>query len=365
MRDRLELLAYTMRKDSAIFVSIDNHERTILEQAMDQVFGSDNHIEELIWVMNTNNSQAPNYSTNHEYVLVYAKDRQTAESDQNMFREPKPGFNAVMELVARLNPEYPSVTTIEEELKKLYERHRIEFREEIEMQGLDWDDEKANDPWKGLFNYSRAEYRDTNGVFIDEKSAKSQNAKIWIWREDNTSMPATKQAESTRDSDHPNWRFYKPLHPKTGKPCPHPKSGWKFAYEDDADSPDRRSFVSLDRDRRIVWGPDEKKVPQIKRMLHEAKRISGRAFSQITRTAKSKRRRYSVGQAYSSHRNTPTSSHASFSIHRRRTVRFSTALVARVAPLMQLSLLTEMTMGSANMLSWKWEHILNPSLFRG
>ena len=277
MRDRLGLLAHTMRKDAAIFVSIDNHERTILEQAMDQVFGSDNHIEELIWAMNTTNSQLPNYSTNHEYVLVYAKDRGTAETDKDMFREPKPGFDAVMEMVARLNPDFPPVTTIEVELRKVYEQHRIQFRQEIEAQGLEWDDEKGNDPWKGLFNYSHAEYRDATGVFVEENEAKSKNARIWIWQEGDASMPATKQAESTRDPRHPNWRFYKPLHPKTGKPCPHPKSGWKFAYDDDADSPDKRSFVSLDRDHRIAWGPDETKVPRIKRMLHEVETNIGKS----------------------------------------------------------------------------------------
>jgi len=277
MRDRIDLLAKTMSRDGAIFVSIDNHERSNLEHAMSQVLGADNHIEELIWSMNTNNSQAPNYSTNHEYVLVYAKDRVTAENDKDMFREPKPGFAEVMELVARLNPEFPKVTDIQEELRKLYEQHRIELREEIEAQGLEWEDEKGNDPWKGLYNYSHAEYRDANGVFVEESEARERKAIIRIWQEDNTSMPATKQAESTRDPSHPNWRFYNPLHPKTGKPCPHPKSGWKFAFDDDADSPDKRSLVSLDRDHRIAWGPDEKKVPRIKRMLHEVETNIGKS----------------------------------------------------------------------------------------
>jgi adenine-specific DNA-methyltransferase len=280
MRDRIELLARTMSRDGAIFVSIDNHERTILEQAMDQVFGSDNHIEELIWSMNTNNSQAPNYSTNHEYVLVYAKDRATAENDKGMFREPKPGFDKVMEMVARLNPQYPSIPEIEEELRKLYEQHRIEFREEIEAQGLEWDDEKGNDPWKGLFNYSGAEYRDSNGRFVTESEARSCNATIWIWRADNISMPATKQSATTRDPNHPNWRFYKPMHPSTTKPCPHPKSGWKFAYDDDKDSPDKKSFVSLDRDLRIVWGKNEQNIPQLKRFLNEVEsNVSKSVFS--------------------------------------------------------------------------------------
>ena len=118
---------------------------------------------------------------------------------------------------------------------------------------------KASDPSRrGLFNYKNAEYRDTAGTLVPETEAKDKQARIWIYQDDNAAMPASKQAESTRDPNHRNWRFYDPPHPVTGKPCPHPKSGWKFAYNDDADSPDKRSFVSLDRDHRIAWGRDKK-----------------------------------------------------------------------------------------------------------
>jgi adenine-specific DNA-methyltransferase len=54
----------------------------------------------------------------------------------------------------------------------------------------------------------------------------------------------------------------------TGKPCPHPKSGWKFRLED---------FEKLAQAHRIAWGPDEKKVPQIKRFLHEVETNVGKS----------------------------------------------------------------------------------------
>lgn len=277
MYDRIYGLWRLASNDGAIFVSIDKAERTIVQHVLDELFGTGNRIEELIWAMNTNNSQAPNYSTNHEYVLVYAKNRPTAEQDRDMFREPKPGYEEVMELVARLNPSYPPITAIEDELRKLYEKHRIDFLEEIEARGLEWKDEKGNDPWKGLYNYCRAEYRDDEGRLVSESEARARQARIWVWRESDASMPATKQAASTRDPKHKNYRFYRPLHPKTSRPCPHPKSGWKFAYDDDEESPDKRSFVSLDRDGRIAWGPDEEKIPQLKRMLHEVETNVGKS----------------------------------------------------------------------------------------
>lgn len=269
MHDRLHALRPLMPEDGAIFVSIDKAERTVLEHAMDSAFGAENRVEELIWSMNTNNSQVPNYSTNHEYVLVYAKNKPAAEKDKSMFREPKPGYLEVMELVASLNSEFPPIAEIEAAIKKLYGDHKIAYREKIEARGLDWEDFQKDDPWKGLFNYRNAEYRDSDGNIIAEEKAQEKKATIWIWRESDSSAPATKQAPSTADPNHPNWRFYRPLHPVTGMACSHPKSGWKFAYESGDESPDRRSFVSLDADGRIVWGEDERKVPQLKRMLHE------------------------------------------------------------------------------------------------
>lgn len=185
-----------------------------------------------------------------------------------------------MALVADLNPAYPPISVIESEIRALYERHKAEYRDQVEAQGLDWRAEQGNDPWKGLFNYNRAEYRDETGRLVSEADAAATRASIWVWREADMSMPATKQAASTREPNHRNWRFYQPLHPVTGKLVPHPKSGWKFAYDDDADSPDRRSFVSLDRDHRIAWGSDERKVPQIKRMLHEVETNIGKSVFQ-------------------------------------------------------------------------------------
>lgn len=269
MHNRVDKLHNLLTPDGALFVSIDKAERSQLEHVLDAVFGEDNRVEELVWTMNTNNSQAPNYSTNHEYVEVYAKSRSTVEQDRSMFREPKPGFEEVMELVGRLNPDFPPVAVIEAEIKKLYEQHRIEYQAEVDVQGLEWEEEKANDPWRGLYNYSHVEYRDAEGRFVPELEARTKEARIWVWQEGDASMPATKQAESTNDPNHPNWRWYKPLHPLTGKPSPHPKSGWKFAYADDEDSPDKRSFISLDRDQRIAWGEIETKVPRLKRMLRD------------------------------------------------------------------------------------------------
>jgi len=175
-----------------------------------------------------------------------------------------------MEAVARLNPGFPPIAEIEAVVRKVYEDHKAKYREEVEANGQEWDAEaKRQDPWRGIYPYNRAEYRDKNGAYVPEGRAKELNATIWIWSEIPTSAPASKQSPTTKDPDHPNYRYYKPIHPVTGKPCPHPQSGWKFPARPDESNADRRSFQSLEQDNRIAWGEDETKVPRTKGFLHE------------------------------------------------------------------------------------------------
>lgn len=270
MRDRLSLARHTLKPDGAIFVSIDKAERTILEHALDQVFGEDNHIEELIWTQATANGQLPNYSTNHEYVEVYARSRAHVERDADMFREPKPGYSEIMDLVESIRPDYPPTDKIEAEIKKLFQEHIIRYKSELELEGKEYDSEaKRQDPWRGIYPYNRAEYRDKLGRLVSGEIARLSDASIWIWSEISAAAPASKQSPTTKDPKNFNYRYYRPRHPVTGKLCAHPRSGWKFPYEPDPNNPSRRSFSFLDQDNRIVWGEDESKLPRTKGFLHE------------------------------------------------------------------------------------------------
>lgn len=266
--NRLALAHGLLRRDGVIFASIDENERPQMERVLESVFVKENRVEELIWAQNTTHSQSPAYSTNHEYIEVFARNKDMAIQDSRMFREPKPGFAELTELVQRINPEYPPIAEIERQIAATMEKHLTEFKDELVAMGLEYDEEtKKQDPWRGVYNYCHVEYRDTPGSRVGEDAAQDRRATIWIWREDNPSAPAGKQSEDISNPKSENYRFYRPIHPLTKKPCPHPKTGWRWPYKWKDDT--RETFEGYASNDRIVWGEDEKKIPQFKRFLRE------------------------------------------------------------------------------------------------
>jgi len=76
MYQRLRLAKDLLAEDGVIFVSIDDNELFNLGLLMNQVFGENNFIANVIWqkVYSPKNT-AVHFSDDHEYVLVYAADR--------------------------------------------------------------------------------------------------------------------------------------------------------------------------------------------------------------------------------------------------------------------------------------------------
>ncbi len=76
MRDRLLLIKKLMRNDGVIFISIDDNENHRLRLLCDEIFGPENFIANIVWKKRSGGGYTNALlSTNHEYVLVYAKNR--------------------------------------------------------------------------------------------------------------------------------------------------------------------------------------------------------------------------------------------------------------------------------------------------
>ncbi|MHB1897520.1 MAG: site-specific DNA-methyltransferase [Metallibacterium sp.] len=98
MYPRLVLLRQFLREDGAIFVSIDDNEVALLRLLMDEIFGRQNFIAEMIWEGAFKND-ARQIGVNHEYVMLYARTRISLPREWNVAKD---GAEAVLKEVTRL-----------------------------------------------------------------------------------------------------------------------------------------------------------------------------------------------------------------------------------------------------------------------
>ena len=92
MYPRLKLLHRLLRSDGVIFVSINDNESTHLGMLLNEVFGPENFIANLVWKRKAGGGDdSEHVATEHEYVLCFAKRKQQAK-------------------ISRVNQESPAMT---------------------------------------------------------------------------------------------------------------------------------------------------------------------------------------------------------------------------------------------------------------
>lgn len=102
MHSRLLVAHSLLKDDGVIFVSIDDNEVHNLRRVMDLVFGDSNFIAQMVWEGAFKND-ARQIGINHEYVLVYAKERDSLPREWGLRKE---GVEPVLRETARLQREF-------------------------------------------------------------------------------------------------------------------------------------------------------------------------------------------------------------------------------------------------------------------
>ncbi len=76
MYPRLILLQKLLSPTGAIFISIDDNEQANLKLICDEIFGKSNHLCTIVWQkIHSTKNDAKYFSENHEYALVYTKNK--------------------------------------------------------------------------------------------------------------------------------------------------------------------------------------------------------------------------------------------------------------------------------------------------
>lgn len=98
MYPRLSLARQLMREDGVILVSIDDIEVANLRQLMDEVFGSENFVAQIIWE-GANKNDASQVGVCHEYVIAYSREKSKLKREWGVKKE---GAELVLREVDRL-----------------------------------------------------------------------------------------------------------------------------------------------------------------------------------------------------------------------------------------------------------------------
>ena len=77
MRERLVILYKLLSKDGSIWISLDDEEQAYCKVLCDEIFGRNNFVANVIWQKkHTRANDAKWFSDNHDFILVYAKDKE-------------------------------------------------------------------------------------------------------------------------------------------------------------------------------------------------------------------------------------------------------------------------------------------------
>lgn len=210
---RLKLARELLKPDGILVASIDENERTNLQSLLNEVFGEQNFAGEIVWKNSSKNDQAY-ISMQHEYMLVYVKDKGSTPGN---WTERKEGL---------------------EDIYAAFESFRAKY-------GNDWKAiHKAALDWYKQFPPSSPVYGSKHYSWMDERG---------VYFPDNISGPNDGQY------------VYDVIHPITGKKCKQPGRGW-FCPQNEME---RRIREGL-----IHFGDDETTVPNLKTYLKNTERQS-------------------------------------------------------------------------------------------
>ncbi|OQA21604.1 MAG: Modification methylase MboII [Chloroflexi bacterium ADurb.Bin360] len=85
MRNRLEIARFLLKREGAIFIQITDQEMPYLRVLLDEIFGRENFIEQVIWKKRGGAPNDKQIGAIHEYIVIYAKDVNHVQ----LYRQPR------------------------------------------------------------------------------------------------------------------------------------------------------------------------------------------------------------------------------------------------------------------------------------
>ncbi len=87
MRPRLELLRNLLAPTGSLWITIDDNECHYLKVLCDEVFGRQNFVASMVWEKDSGRKNDTDVSSSHDYVLLFARDRETWRRTRNLLEK--------------------------------------------------------------------------------------------------------------------------------------------------------------------------------------------------------------------------------------------------------------------------------------
>ena len=192
MYPRLFLARQLLQDDGIIFVSIDEHEIYNLRLLMNEVFGEENILQQIVWQRHAGGgNDAKHFAVDHEYVLVYAKNKESiATLRLPLSDKQKADYTERDEWYETLGP-YKTRTFLR--LRPTDPRPGLQY--EIELP----DGEKVFDEWK--WEESRfLEAKKTNQIFFRKDNRGKWHVEYKLYLKSSERVPRSLLTKVERNS---------------------------------------------------------------------------------------------------------------------------------------------------------------------
>ncbi|WP_018617607.1 site-specific DNA-methyltransferase [Spirosoma luteum] len=207
MFPRLYLSRNLLRNDGVIFVSIDDNEQVNLKIMLDEIFGVENFVGQIIWKNVTDNNPTL-INIEHEYILVYAKQK-------NLL--PESWKSNVSDAKTVLEDFYTKCKSQDLPVKEIEKRIR----------------ELISDNESVFYSISRYKLVDKDGVYTGSESVHNPK---------------------------PGGYDFDIFHPYTKRPMRKPANGYRFP---------KTTYEDMDAAGIILYGEDENRIIKIKKYLSD------------------------------------------------------------------------------------------------
>lgn len=213
---RLMLARNLLTDDGVILINMDENEITNLQNLCAEVFGEANDLGTIVWDKRNPKGDAKGISYQHEYIVVYAKNK-VVFTEKCKMQRPKKNAAAILKKAEQLFKNVSMTYTLEQ----------------------------ANSDFAAWM-------RNQNDFSGGEKAYNKIDDNGDVYRPVSMAWPNKKKA--------PDDYFIPLIHPVTQKPCPVPERGWRNPSS---------TMKSMLEKGLILFGKDETTIPNSKYLLKE------------------------------------------------------------------------------------------------